>query len=249
MAGVRVIITAGGAGIGGAMADAFSARGASVYVSDIDSNAIAASPHLGSVADMGRAEDVHRFMDSAFAKLGGLDVLINNAGIAGPVAPVQNILPEELDAVLNVNLASQFHCARHAVPALRQSGRGCMINISSVAGKYGFSLRTPYSATKWGIIGLTRSLAIELGPDNIRVNAILPGTVEGHRARFVLAAKAADAGMSPEDYTARALSRISLRCMVSPQDIANMALYLASPFGARITGQAISVDGGMESMS
>jgi NAD(P)-dependent dehydrogenase (short-subunit alcohol dehydrogenase family) len=249
MTGVRVIITAGGAGIGSAMADAFSAHGASVYVSDIDAKTISESNHAGCVADMGRVEDVHRFMDDALATLGGVDVLINNAGIAGPVAPVENILPEELDAVLNVNLASQFHCARCAVPALRQSERGCMINISSVAGKFGFSRRTPYSATKWGVIGLTRSLAIELGPDNIRVNAILPGTVEGPRARLVLAAKAAEAGVSPEDYTARALSRVSLRCMVSTQDIANMALYLASPFGARITGQAISVDGGMESMS
>ncbi|MDO8706607.1 MAG: SDR family oxidoreductase [Sulfuricaulis sp.] len=249
MTGVRVIISAGAAGIGRAMADAFAARGGKVYVCDIDPKAIAECGHAGIVADMGRVEDVDRFMDAALTALGGVDVLINNAGIAGPVAPIERIQPAELDAVLNVNLASQFHCARSAVPALRQSGRGCVINISSAAGKFGFSQRTSYSATKWGVIGLTRSLAIELGPDKVRVNAILPGFVEGPRARAVMEAKAQEAGVSAETFMAQALSRFSLRCTVSAQDISNMALYLASPFGATITGQAISVDAGMESMT
>jgi len=249
MKGVRVIITGGGSGIGAAIADAFSACGGAVHISDIDEQAVAASQHAGSVADMGRLQDVGRFMGEALSRLGGVDVLVNNAGIAGPVAGIEAITPADLDAVLSVNLSSQFHCTRLAVAALRESTRGCVINISSAAGKFGFSLRTPYAASKWGVVGLTRSLAIELGPDQIRVNAILPGAVEGARVRTILAAKASQAGIDVAEYTARAMAKVSLRRMVPPQDIANMALYLASPFGACITGQAISVDAGIESMS
>jgi NAD(P)-dependent dehydrogenase (short-subunit alcohol dehydrogenase family) len=249
LTGVRVIVTGGGSGIGAAIADAFGARGGIVHISDIDAKAVAASPHGGSVADMGRLGDVERFMDEALARLGGVNVLVNNAGIAGPVAAIETLDPAALEAVLNTNLASQFHCTRLAVPALRQSEGASVINISSAAGKFGFSLRTPYAASKWGVVGLTRSLAIELGPDGIRVNAILPGAVDGARARSMLAAKASHAGMDVETYTAAAVAKSSLRRMVPPQDIANMALYLASPFGACVTGQAISVDAGMESMS
>jgi NAD(P)-dependent dehydrogenase (short-subunit alcohol dehydrogenase family) len=249
MTGVRVIVTGGGSGIGAAIADAFATCGGRVHISDIDAQAIAASTHAGSIADMGRPQDVERFMNEALARLGGVDVLVNNAGIAGRVAPIEDLEFADVDEVLRVNLVSQFRCVGLAVPALRQSGRGCIINLSSAAGKFGFSLRTPYSASKWGVVGLTRSLAIELGPHQIRVNAILPGAVEGARVQSILAAKAAHAGIDVAEYTARAVAKVSLRRMVPPQDIANMALYLASPFGACITGQAISVDAGMESMS
>ncbi|WP_325546521.1 SDR family oxidoreductase [Ramlibacter sp.] len=249
MTGVRVIVTGAAAGIGAAIADAFAACGAQVQISDIDAQALSASRHAGCVADMGKVEDVERFMAEALGRLGGLDVLVNNTGIAGPVAAVESIAPADLDTVLRVNLSSQFHTVRLAVAALKESGRGCIVNLSSAAGKFGFSLRTPYSASKWGVIGLTRSLAIELGPHDIRVNAILPGAVEGARVRTILAAKAAQAGVDVDEYAARALAKVSLRRMVPAEDIANMALYLASPFGACITGQAISVDAGMESMS
>ena len=143
-------------------------------------------------------------------------------------------------------LASQFHCARRAVPALRAAGGGAIINLSSAAGKFGFPLRSPYAAAKWGVIGFTRTLALELGGDGIRVNALLPGLVDGPRIRRVIRAKAAAAGIGDNEQTARSLSTVSLRCFVTEQDIANMALYLASPFGAIITGQAISIDGGTE---
>jgi NAD(P)-dependent dehydrogenase (short-subunit alcohol dehydrogenase family) len=246
LAGLRVAITAGAGGIGRVMADSFAACGAMVFVSDIDEAALADCPHANMRADAGDAAAMDGFMDAALAHLSGLDVLVNNAGVAGPTARVEDIDPAALDATLQVCLASQFHCARRAVPALRQAGSGSIINLSSAAGKFGFPLRSPYAAAKWGVIGFTRTLAIELGPDRIRVNAVLPGLVEGPRIRSVIRNKAAAAGIGDNEQTERSLSTVSLRCFVTQQDIANMALYLASPFGATISGQALSVDGGME---
>ncbi len=246
LSGLRVAITAGAGGIGRVMADSFAACGASLYVSDLDERALFDCGHRGMVADAGRVADLEAFMDGALSVLGGLDVLVNNAGIAGPNARVEDVTPAELDATLQVDLAAMFHCARRAVPALRRAGGGSIVNLSSAAGKFGFPLRSPYAAAKWGVVGFTRTLAMELGPDGIRVNAILPGLVDGPRIRSVLANKAAAAGIGGNEQTERALAGVSLRCFVSQQDIANMALYLCSPFGATISGQAISVDGGME---
>jgi len=171
---------------------------------------------------------------------------VNNAGIAGPTARIEDVTPDDLEATLRIDLASQFHCARLAIPAMRQAGGGSIINLSSAAGRFGFPLRSPYAAAKWGVIGFTKSLAIELGPDGIRVNAILPGLVDGPRIRRVLSAKAAAAGISENEQTDRAVTLTSLRCFVTQQDIANMALYLCSPFGATISGQAMAVDGDMQ---
>ena len=248
LSGLRVAITAGAGGIGRVMADSFATCGARPFISDVDEAALADCGHPGIPANAGRLADLERFMDAAFAHLGGLDVLVNNAGIAGPTKPVEQVTPEELDAVLQIDLASLFHCARRAVPLLREAGGGSIVNLSSAAGKFGFPLRSPYSAAKWGIIGFTRTLAMELGPDRINVNAILPGLVDGPRIRSVLRNKAAAKGVSDNQETEEALTRVSLRTFVSQQDIANMALYLTSPFGRTIRGQAISVDGGMEGL-
>jgi NAD(P)-dependent dehydrogenase (short-subunit alcohol dehydrogenase family) len=189
-------------------------------------------------------------VDAAAAALGGIDVLVNNAGIAGPTALVENVTPEELDATLRIDLASMFHCARRAIPHLREAARAgrdaSVVNLSSAAGRFGFALRAPYSAAKWGVIGFTKSLSIELGPEGIRVNAILPGPVDGPRIRAVIKAKAAAGGVSENEMTDRFVGVTSLRSFVSQQDIANMALYLASPFGATISGQAMSVDADMQ---
>ena len=248
LSGLRVAITAGAGGIGRVMADSFAACGAAVFVSDINEQALFDCGHRGMVADAGRVADLESFMDGALSVLGGLDVLVNNAGIAGPTARVEDVTPADLDATLQTDLASMFHCARRAVAPLRAAGGGSIVNLSSAAGKFGFPLRSPYSAAKWGVVGFTRTLAMELGPDAIRVNAILPGLVDGPRIRSVLANKAAAAGIGDNEQTERALAGVSLRCFVSQQDIANMALYLCSPFGATISGQAISVDGGMEGL-
>jgi NAD(P)-dependent dehydrogenase (short-subunit alcohol dehydrogenase family) len=246
LSGMRVAITAAGSGIGRVMADSFATCGARVFVSDIDEAGLASGGHPSMRADAGSAAEMERFVDAAIAHLGGLDVLVNNAGIAGPTARVEDVTPEQLEATLRIDLASQFHCARRAIPALRQAGGGAIINLSSSAGRFGFPLRAPYSAAKWGVVGFTKSLSIELGRDGIRVNAILPGPVDGTRIRAVIAAKAAAAGITEQEMTERTLSTTSLRSFVSQQDIANMALYLASPFGATISGQAIAVDADMQ---
>jgi NAD(P)-dependent dehydrogenase (short-subunit alcohol dehydrogenase family) len=150
LSGLRVAITAGANGIGMVMADSFVACGANVFVSDVDAAALAACGHPGMRADAGVPADNDAFIDAAVAHLGGLDVLVNNAGIAGPTALVENVEPDALDATLRIDLASMFHCARRAIPALRAAGGGAIVNLSSAAGRFGFPLRAPYAAAKWG---------------------------------------------------------------------------------------------------
>jgi len=244
--GMRVAITGAAGGIGLVMADSFAACGARVFVSDVDEMALATCGHAGMIADAGSAGAMEGFVDTAVARLGGLDVLINNAGIAGPTKKVEDVTPEELDATLQIDLAALFHTCRRAVPALRAAGGGSIINLSSAAGRFGFPLRSPYAAAKWGVVGFTKTLAIELGTASIRVNAILPGLVDGPRIRRVIKAKADAAGIGENAQTDAALATASLRCFVTQHDIANMALYLCSPFGRTISGQAISVDGDLQ---
>jgi NAD(P)-dependent dehydrogenase (short-subunit alcohol dehydrogenase family) len=247
--GLRVAITAGAAGIGRVMADSFDACGARVFVCDVDAEALASCPHPGIGADVEGAEGCDAFMDAALAHLGGLDVLLNNAGIAGPTARVEDVAPEALSRTLKIDLEAMFHCARRAVPALREAGGGSIVNLSSAAGRFGFPLRSPYAAAKWGVVGFTKSLAVELGPDRIRVNAILPGLVAGDRIRRVIEAKAQAKGVSFREQEEDSLKNVSLRCYVTQQDITNMALYLCSPFGATISGQALAVDGDMQTLA
>jgi NAD(P)-dependent dehydrogenase (short-subunit alcohol dehydrogenase family) len=245
----KVAISAGAGGIGKVMADSFAYCGAQVFVSDIDAAAVAACGHPGMVADAGDAAACEAFVDAAVALLGGLDVLVNNAGIAGPTALVEHVTPEQVEATLRVDLASMFAMSRRAIPTLRANGGGAIINLSSAAGRFGFALRAPYAAAKWGVVGFTKSLSIELGGDAIRVNAILPGPVDGPRIRAVIKAKALAASISENEMTERMVATTSLKCFVTQQDIANMALYLASPFGATISGQAISVDADTQNLT
>jgi NAD(P)-dependent dehydrogenase (short-subunit alcohol dehydrogenase family) len=249
---LRVLITAGASGIGAAVARAFHEAGSRVHVCDIDRAAldrlIAQTPGItGSMADASVAADVDLVFDDVEAALGGLDVLVNNAGIAGPTAPIEAIDPAGWERTIAVNLNSQYYFARRAVPMLKRSEVSpAVIAMSSVAGRLGYPYRTPYAASKWAIVGLTKSLAIELGPHGIRVNAILPGTVEGDRMQSVIAARAATEGVSPEAMRARYLEKISLRRMVSADDVAALALFLCAPAARNLTGQAISVDGNLE---
>lgn len=245
LTGARVIVTGGGAGIGRAIAEAFADQGAAVHVSDIDADALRDLPEgiTGTRADMGVPEEVAAFVTGAVAAMGGLDTLVNNAGIAGPTGKVDEIDPDDWDDCLRVCLTSQFHAISAAAPALRRSGNASIVNISSLAGRLGFGLRTPYAAAKWGVIGLTKSLAVEMGPEGVRANAILPGIVAGPRQTRVLQAKAARQGRSFAEVEAEALRYTSSGRYVQPADIAHQALYLASPLGAAISGQAISVCG------
>lgn len=246
--GLRVLITAGAAGIGRAMASTFDSAGAKVFVCDIDSTALSdmerAHPRIGRCqADVSDPENVGRMFDAAIAFLTGLDVLINNAGIAGPTSKVEDISVADWDRTVAVDLSSMFYCVRRAVPLLKSAGGGSIINLSSIAGRLAYPLRTPYAAAKWGVIGLTKSLAVELGVSNIRVNAILPGVVEGERVNRVVAARAEARGISFDQAMEQFVAPVSLRRMVKAEDIANMALFLATPAGANISGQALSVCG------
>ncbi len=246
--GLRVLITAGAAGIGRAFASTFSEAGAKVFVCDIDSAALSefqtSYPEIGtSLTDVSVPAQVDAMFAAAVAFLGGLDVLINNAGITGPTAKVEDISITDWDRTIAVDLNSMFYCTRLAVPLIKAAGGGSIINLSSIAGRLGFPLRTPYSAAKWAVVGFTKSLAIELGPSNIRVNAIQPGVVAGARVDRVISAKAKALGISFDAYREQFISTISLRRMVSAQDIANMALFLATPAGQNISGQALSVCG------
>lgn len=249
--GLRVLVTAGAAGIGLAIVKQFAAAGAKVHLCDVDQSALDRIgddlPEIGRTnADVADPAAVERLFVEASASLGGLDVLVNNAGIAGPTAKVEEMAIEDWRQTLDINITGQFLCTQRAVPLLRAAGGGSIINLASVAGRFGFPLRTPYAASKWAVVGFTKSLAMELGPDQIRVNALLPGIVEGDRIERVIAAKAAANEISHEAMRERLLASVSMRTAVTGDDVAAMALFLASEAGAKISGQAISVDGHVE---
>jgi NAD(P)-dependent dehydrogenase (short-subunit alcohol dehydrogenase family) len=243
----RVLITAGASGIGLATARAFVREGARVHVCDVDRGALDAlatsDPALArSVCDVADRASVVRLFDDALRALGGLDVLVNNAGIAGPTAPCEEIAVEDWQRTLDVNITGQFHCAQIAIPHLRRSGNASITNLSSAAGRFGFPLRTPYAASKWAVIGFTKTLSIELGGDGIRVNAICPGSVAGRRIESVFANKAKARGVPVDVIRDEALAKSSLKRLISPDDIANAIVFLASPLGANISGHALPVD-------
>lgn len=247
--GLRVLVTAGAGGIGREIARAFVAEGAKVHVCDAAAAALEtlakSDPGITSTqCDVSDRAQVARLFEAALQQLGGLDVLVNNAGIAGPTGKIEEIAPEEWDRCIAVDLTGLFNCTRLAVPHLRKSANASVVNLSSAAGKFGYALRTPYASAKWAVVGLTQSLAIELGGDGIRVNAILPGLVEGDRIEGVIANKAKARGLPVEKVRQEYLSRVSLGTMVTPQQIADQVLFICSPRGRTISGQAISVDGG-----
>ncbi|MGC1818586.1 MAG: SDR family oxidoreductase [Casimicrobiaceae bacterium] len=250
--GLRVLVSAGAAGIGAAIARAFHAAGARVCVCDIDAAAVsriaAEVPGIvASVADAADRTQVDRVVEAAARAFGGLDVLVNNAGIAGPTGGIDEIAPADWERTIDVDLNGQYYFARRVVPLLKAStDNPCVIAMSSVAGRLGYAWRTPYAAAKWAIIGMVKSLAIELGPSGIRANAILPGVVEGDRIDRVIDARARTLGVSFEAMRDEYLRKVSLRRMVSADDVAAMALFLCSPAARNVTGQAISVDGNVE---
>lgn len=249
--GKSVLITAGANGLGLEMAKVFLAAGARVCISDVDRHAMeqACKLHpelLSYYCDVAQESDVDALFDYINAQFSGLDILINNAGIAGPTGYVETLDKEDWDRCLAVNISGQFLCARRAVPLLKQASAGVMINMSSVGGHLGFAGRSAYAASKWAVVGFTKSLAIELGPQGVRVNAILPGAVEGPRVEAVIAAKAKTLGRPIEQVHAEYVQSSALQRMVSARDIANMALFSASGAARSITGQALVVDGHMQ---
>ncbi len=251
--GQSAVISAGAAGIGRAIADTLIGAGARVAVFDVSEAAVTdiktAHPDvLARVVDVSDRTGVEAFFSEVAESFGGLDILVNNAGIAGPTAQIEDIDPTAWDATIAINLTGQFDCARLAAPHLKASKNGAIINIASVAGRLGYANRTPYAASKWAIVGFTKSLAIEMGPDGVRVNAILPGIVEGPRMDGVIQARADALGTNFDEMRDEYLGKISLRRMVSMQDVADMALFLCSPAGGNISGQALSVCGNVETL-
>jgi NAD(P)-dependent dehydrogenase (short-subunit alcohol dehydrogenase family) len=249
LTGQRVLVTAGAAGIGLAITRTFLANGARVHICDVDENALQrCGTELPAVsqttADVASLADVERLFADLQRHLGGLDILVNNAGIAGPTAKVEDIRPEDWERCIAVDLNGMFYCTRKAMPLIKAAGGGSILNLSSIAGRFGFALRTPYSAAKWAVVGFTQSLAVEAGPDGVRVNCIQPGIVEGERVERIMAAKAEQLGVSPDEVRKRMVEGIAMKTTVTAEDIANTALFLVSDAGKHISGQAISVCGG-----
>ena len=249
----RALVTGAAAGIGAAIAATYRDAGARVHICDVDTGALDAfatrHPDITcSVIDVSDDDAVGRLFDDAQRALGGLDILVNNAGIAGPTARVEDMSVADWKRTLAIDLDSVFYCTRRAVPLLKAAGGGSIITLSSAAGRLGLPLRTPYTAAKFAIVGLCETWAMELGPSNIRVNCIQPGFVEGERIDRVIAAKAEARGIGIEQQRRDFVSRVSMRTMVSAQDIANMALFLASDAGRHVSGQALPVCGNIETL-
>jgi len=250
----RILITAGAAGLGKAFVKAFLKAGARVHICDVDEKALAGllQEHptvTATVCDVSNLKQVDLMFDDIKEQLGGLDVLVNNAGISGPpFTKVEANEPADWERTMAVNINGQFFCVRRAVPMIKAAGGGAIINMSSVAGRLGYPLRTPYSSSKWAVVGFTQSLAMELGPDNIRVNCLQPGFVDGPRSRRLRQEQAAALGETVEQCEARMFAKTSMRQRVDADEVAGMALFLASDAGRHITGQSLSVCGGVETL-
>ena len=251
MAQQRVMITAAASGIGRSIAKTFHENGAEVHICDVSEAALEKFreefPEIGAThVDVTSEAAVEAWFDDALDDLGGLDVMVNNAGIKGPTAPVDDIDLAEWRECLAVGLDSYFLCARRAAPLLKDQKSGSIINLSSTAGLFGFGNRTPYAAAKWAVIGFTKSLAIELGPFNVTCNAICPGVVRGDRINRVIQGEAELRGVAFDEIAAQMVGGQSITRMVEPQEIADMCLFLASPAAKMVSGQAIAVDGHTE---
>jgi NAD(P)-dependent dehydrogenase (short-subunit alcohol dehydrogenase family) len=248
---LRVMITAGGSGIGWAIAKAFADEGAQVHICDADEKALGAVTEeypkiAASHVNVADEEAVDQWFDEALDEFDGLDVLVNNAGVKGPTGYVEELKYADWRDCLAVCLDAQFLCARRAAPVMKDQRSGSIINLSSTAGLFGYGLRTPYAAAKWAVIGFTKSLAVELGPYDVRVNAICPGSVDGPRMDRVIAAEAELRGIAPDAVRKEYTGAQSIKRFVRADEIAAMCLFLATPASKMVTGQAIAVDGHSE---
>ncbi len=250
--GLRAVVTAAGAGIGRATAELLADAGADVRVCDVDAGALAAIVGNdrvdGSLCDVGDTDAVDRFMADAIDSLEGIDLLVNNAGVAGEGGAMEDLDPDRMTETLNVNVSSMLRTARHAIPTMKQQGSGSIVNIASTAGLHGFPYRLPYTASKWAVIGLTKTMAMELGPFGVRANAVCPGSITGPRMDHVVALEAEASGRKPDDIRQGFEQQVSMRTFIEPEEIAQSIAFLASPYGLKISGQILSVDGNTETL-
>lgn len=249
----RILITGAATGIGWAIAKAFLAQGERVHICDISQPSLNQCrlefPQLETtLADVSDPMQVEALFQELQSHWGGLDVLVNNVGIAGPTKRVEEIAPEEWNKTFAVNVSAHFYCTQKAIPLLKQTSQGAIVNIASTAGWMGYPLRAPYATSKWAVIGFTKTLAMELGEAGIRVNAICPGAVEGERMDRVIAKESQKLGIAEEKIRENYVRQTSLKTFVQPQDIANMVLFLCSKAGSKISGQILNVDGNTETL-
>lgn len=243
LTGRRALVTGGGSGIGAAIADTLRAAGAAVHTCDVDSDSTA--DHVCDVSDEDAVATLFARLD---AEMGGLDICVNNVGVAGPTGPVDEMKPVEFDRCVQINLGGTFRVTREAVRRMRVAGRGSIVNISSTAGHFGYPLRSPYTASKWAIEGLTHSWAMELGRHDIRVNGVAPGTIAGPRMQGVIDREATAMGTDPATVKAAYEDQVSMRSFVHASDIATMVAFLCSDAARFVNGQIIAVDGHTETL-
>ena len=243
---MKILVTAAAAGIGAVTAREARAAGHEVIIADIDiARGHDLAAEIGATfipADLGVEGDIMTLISSS----GAVDLLINNGGIAGPTAPVDQVTTAEWERVLAINVTAQFIACREMIPLMRSAGGGSIVNVSSVAAKIGYPNRSPYAASKWAVLGLTASLAREVGAEGIRVNAILPGAVRGERMDAVISHYAGANRITEQQAWRHYLSHPATERLVEPQEVARMMLYLGSDSARSITGQFISVDGGYQ---
>ena len=252
----KIIISAGASGIGWATTKICVAKGASVYLCDINYKAInKVKKHplyskriFVSETDASDEMQVIDFFNKIKNKFKNLDALINNVGIEGPTRPIEKLDSNEWENTLHVNVNSHFYFTKQAIPLLKKSKNGSIINISSVAGIMGYPLRSPYAASKWAVVGMTKTLAMELGKYKIRVNAICPGTIKGDRMKRVIRDKAKFEKVSAKTIENDFVSMASMRSWINPEDIGNMCAHLISDEANKVSGQVIAVDGNCERM-
>jgi NAD(P)-dependent dehydrogenase (short-subunit alcohol dehydrogenase family) len=249
-----VLITGAASGIGRRIAERLLERGDLVHICDASEEKVAefAAANSGAtttVADISNRDDVDGMFADVKDHYGRLDVLINNAGVAGPSAAIDDCDEDAFDRCIQINISGTFYVTKRAVPLLRASDSGSIINVASTAALFGYPLRSPYVASKWAQIGLTKTWAMELGPDGIRVNAVCPTSVSGPRIDGVIEREAEQRGISADEVRDIYQRQTSMRSFVSPDDVADTILFLASDQAAKISGQSLSVDGHTEGLS